>query len=144
LWLGSVAEMSTHAQRNGGLGAAPAVERDIVGRMSPISMNDAEALSRLRERRVMVDLTSPNRTPQKAITVAGRCFSALLAAGVPDDERRALMELLATTAREAATADRTSADALVEGMNHDGTRLLKVAQQYLVVTVNWKHDQSEP
>ena len=107
-------------------------------------MNNAGALNRLRERKVAVDLTTPNRTPHKAITVAGRCFAALRAAGVPDDESHALMDLLAQTAREVATSGGTPADELVEGMNEDGTRLLHVARQYLVVAVNWTGEQGEP
>lgn len=120
-----------------------AAEHQVVGRTSPVSMNNADALSRLRERKVMVDLTTPNRTPLKASTVAGRCFSALRAAGVPDDEMRAVMDLMARTARDAATSGGTPADELVEGMNEDGTRLLQVARQYLVVMVNWKEDRTE-
>jgi hypothetical protein len=95
--------------------------------------------------RMAVDLTTPNRTPLKAITVAGRCFTALREAGVPDDERQALMDLLARTARDSVTSGGTSHDALVEGMNEEGTRMLHVAQQHLVVAVNWATGRrSEP
>ena len=100
-------------------------------------MSDADALNRLRGRKVAVDLTTPNRTPLKAITVAGRCFTALRVAGVPDDESRALMELMAQTARDSATSGGSANDEPVEGMNEEGARLLEIARKHLVVAVNW-------
>ena len=94
-------------------------------------------LAHLKGRRVAVSLTTLNGTPLKAITVAGRCASALRAAAVPEDERKAFMDLLTAPAQAAAIDATSYAETLSVTMNRPGLDVLQVVQEYFVVDVNW-------
>lgn len=101
-------------------------------------MNDESALlRRLKARRIAVDLSTLNASPQKAITVVGLCFSALRAAGVPKDEIKAFMNLTTRRARDAAEAGEAYPLALEQVLNEQGFEMLAIAQGYFDVTANW-------
>ena len=101
-------------------------------------MHDPVALlERLKARRVAVDLRSPNGTPHKAVTVVGRCHSALRAARVPAEEIQAFMDLTTARARVAAGKGPEYETLVVDIMNEPGGEMLRIAKTYLAVQVNW-------
>ncbi len=98
-------------------------------------------LARLKQRRVAVDLTTPDGSPLDAATVCGRSIAALGRAGVPQDECEAFARRAAEHVKQAASENQgpvAFGEAVAELMSReDDSELLRVVSEYLVVEVNW-------